>query len=112
LFSVLPRWAAAGEAAMFSLFTVLIWVPAVITRPELPSNWVEVLYTFALAGACWVVAERMPAGAGRGHQAVRWLAGRAPAGEGVLNPGNGKYVEIYFNPEAGERRYREQEYHE
>jgi uncharacterized membrane protein YphA (DoxX/SURF4 family) len=60
LFSIQPRLAAATEAAMLSLFTVLVWVPAVIARPGLPSNWVELLITWALAGACWVVAESLP----------------------------------------------------
>ncbi|MGH7690480.1 MAG: DoxX family membrane protein, partial [Gemmatimonadaceae bacterium] len=61
LFSIYPRWAAAAEAAMLSMFTVLVWVPAVITNTALPSNWGEFLFTFALAGACWVVAESIPA---------------------------------------------------
>ncbi|HEX5436942.1 MAG TPA: DoxX family membrane protein [Gemmatimonadaceae bacterium] len=61
LFSIYPRWAAAAEAAMLSVFTVLVWVPAVITKPGLPSNWVEFLFTWALAAACWVVAESIPA---------------------------------------------------
>ena len=61
LFGVRPRLAAAAEAAMLSLFTVLVWVPAVVTRPALPSNWVEGVVTAALAGAVWVVAEGTPA---------------------------------------------------
>jgi len=60
-FSIYPRWAAAAEAAMLSAFTVLVWVPAVITKPHLASNWVEFLFTWALAGACWVLAEGIPA---------------------------------------------------
>lgn len=59
-FSVLPRLAAASEAAMLSIFAVLVWIPAVITKPGLPSNWVEFLFTFALATASWVVAESIP----------------------------------------------------
>lgn len=65
LISIYPRWAAAAEAAMLSAFTVLVWVPAVLTRPELQSNWVEFLFTWALAAACWVVAESLP---GRGRR--------------------------------------------
>ena len=61
LFSIYPRWAAAAEAAMLSVFTVLVWIPAVITKPGLASNWVEFVFTWALAGACWVVAESIPA---------------------------------------------------
>lgn len=61
LFSVYPRWAAAAEAAMLSVFTVLVWIPAVIINPGLPSNWVEFVFTWALAAACWVVADSIPA---------------------------------------------------
>lgn len=64
-FSIQPRWAAAAEAAMLSLFTVLVWVPAVVAEPGLSSNWVEFLFTWALAAACWVVAEGMPRNRGR-----------------------------------------------
>lgn len=61
LFSVYPRLAAAMEAVMLSSFTVLVWVPAVITKPTMHSNWAEFLFTFALAGASWVVAVSIPA---------------------------------------------------
>jgi hypothetical protein len=61
VFSVHPRWATALEAAMLSGFALLVWVPAVVANPALQSNWVEFLLTWALAGACWVVAEGMPA---------------------------------------------------
>lgn len=60
-FGVYARRAAAGEAALLSLFALLVWVPAVITNPGLPSNWVEGVVTAALAGAAWVVAESIPA---------------------------------------------------
>jgi uncharacterized membrane protein len=61
LFSIYPRWAARAEAAMLGLFTLLVWVPAVVTKPALHSNWVEFLFSGALAGATWVVAESIPA---------------------------------------------------
>lgn len=60
LFPIYPRWAAAAQAAMLSLFTLLVWVPAVITDPQLPSNWIEFLFTWALAASCWVVAVALP----------------------------------------------------
>jgi len=64
LFSIYPRWSAALEAALLSTFTVLVWVPAVIAKPAVKSNWEEFLLTWALAGACWVVAAGMAADAG------------------------------------------------
>lgn len=60
LFSIYPRVAAASEAAMMSVFTVLIWIPAVVSQPRVPSNWAEFLFTFAIAGAAWVMAEGLP----------------------------------------------------
>lgn len=60
LFSIYPRLAAAAEATMMSAFTLLVWIPAVIVNPKLHSNWGEFLFTFALAGASWVVAESIP----------------------------------------------------
>jgi uncharacterized membrane protein len=56
-FGVYRKLAAGAEAAMLSLFTVLVWVPAVIEKPAVRSNWVEFLFTAALAGASWVVAD-------------------------------------------------------
>ncbi len=60
LFSIYPRLAATMEAVMLSVFTLLVWVPAVAANPRVPSNWGEFLFTFALAGAAWVVAESIP----------------------------------------------------
>lgn len=61
LLSIYPRRAAAIEAAMLSLFALVVWVPIVIARPTTPSNWGELLYTVALAGAAWVITESIPA---------------------------------------------------
>lgn len=61
LFSIYPRLSAAAEGAMLSVFALLVWVPAVITKPKLPSNWAEFLFTVALGAACLVVAEGIPA---------------------------------------------------
>lgn len=69
VFSVYPRLAAAAEAAMLSIFTLAVWVPAVIAKPHDASNWEEFLLTFALAGASWVVTESIPPH-GKGFDAV------------------------------------------
>lgn len=61
LFSIYPRVSAAAEGIMLSVFALLVWVPAVITKPKLPSNWAEFLFTVALGAACLVVAEGLPA---------------------------------------------------
>jgi uncharacterized membrane protein len=66
LFSIYPRLAAAMEATMLSAFTLFVWIPAVATKPGVPMNWGEFIFTFALAGASWVVAESIP-----GHAPIR-----------------------------------------
>ncbi len=58
--AIYPRLSVAAEAAMLTMFALLVWVPAVIAKPGVQSNWEEFLVTWALAGACWVVAEGMP----------------------------------------------------
>lgn len=57
LLGVLPRLAATLEAVMVSLFTLLVWVPAVIATPKNPLDWTELLVSTAIAGAAWAVAE-------------------------------------------------------
>ena len=59
LFRVLPRAAAVCEAAMISLFTVLIWLPAVARAPRVPDNWSELCVSVAFAAGAWVVAQGM-----------------------------------------------------
>ena len=59
---VLPRLAATLEAAMMSLFGVLVWLPSFFARPApewAPSRqvqWSETLLTLLLAASAWIVA--------------------------------------------------------
>lgn len=57
LFSILPRVAATAEAAMISLFTLVIWVPAVLVDPKGRLPWTAVLISWTIAAAAWVVAQ-------------------------------------------------------
>ncbi|HXC55974.1 MAG TPA: hypothetical protein VNU97_11815 [Rhizomicrobium sp.] len=57
LFGVLPRLAATLEAAMVSLFTLLVWVPTVIAAPTNRFDWSEICISTAITGAAWAVAE-------------------------------------------------------
>jgi uncharacterized membrane protein len=56
LFNVLPRLAALLEAIMVSLFTLIIWVPAIVTAPLSRSNWGEIFASAAISGAAFLVA--------------------------------------------------------
>jgi uncharacterized membrane protein len=57
LFGVLPRIAATLEAIMVSLFTLLVWVPAVIIAPTSGGNLTELFVSLAITGTAWSVAE-------------------------------------------------------
>jgi uncharacterized membrane protein len=56
LFSVLPRVAAYAEAGMISLFTVLVWVPAILAAPTGRLPWTAFFISWAIAAGAWVVA--------------------------------------------------------
>jgi uncharacterized membrane protein len=61
LFGVVPNLAASLTAIMVSLFTLLIWVPAVIAAPGNVSDWSEICASAAITGAAWAVAESLRA---------------------------------------------------
>ena len=59
LFSILPRAAAVIEAAMISLFTLLVWAPAVLAAPKTRLPWTAFFISWAIASAAWVVAQNI-----------------------------------------------------
>jgi uncharacterized membrane protein len=59
LFSVFPRVAAAAEAAMIGVFTLLVWGPAVIASPKTRLPWTAFFISWAIASAAWVVAQNI-----------------------------------------------------
>jgi uncharacterized membrane protein len=59
LFSILPRIAATAEAAMISLFALLVWAPAILASPTGRLPWTAFLITWAIASAAWVVAQNI-----------------------------------------------------
>jgi uncharacterized membrane protein len=61
LFSVYPRLAARMEAAMLSVFTILVWVPAVVAAPASLPQWTEFVISLAITAGAWVVAESITA---------------------------------------------------
>jgi uncharacterized membrane protein len=56
LFGVLPRLAATCEAAMISLFVILIHIPGAAAEPSSRFAWTMVFVASALAGAVWAIA--------------------------------------------------------
>lgn len=56
LFGVLPRLAATAEAAMISLFLLLVSVPGVVASRATREPWLEFFITATCVGAAWVIA--------------------------------------------------------
>jgi uncharacterized membrane protein len=59
LFSILPRVAARAEAGMISLFTILVWGPAIFAAPKTRLPWTAFFISWAIASAAWVVAQNI-----------------------------------------------------
>jgi uncharacterized membrane protein len=56
LFSIFATLAATMEAAMLTIFTVLVWVPRIITPAATRNDWGEFVISWAIAAGAWVVA--------------------------------------------------------
>jgi uncharacterized membrane protein len=59
LFGVLPELAATLEAAMIGVFTVLVWLPAVVATPTNRLQWTGFVISGFIAAAAWVVASTL-----------------------------------------------------
>ena len=59
LFSVLPQVAAWAEAGMISLFTLLVWAPAIIAAPTTRLPWTAFFISWAIAAAAWAMAQNI-----------------------------------------------------
>jgi uncharacterized membrane protein len=55
LLSVLPRVAAIAEAGMLSLFTLLVWGPAILAAPRTRMPWTAFFISWAISAAAWIV---------------------------------------------------------
>src|SRR6266851_3379693 len=59
--SCYARRAGMMEAALWSVFTRLVLVPAVLAAPTSLPQWTEFLISWAITAGAWVVAESMTA---------------------------------------------------
>lgn len=59
LFGVLPRIAAWAEAGQITLYTLLIWVPAVVAAPKTRLPWTALCISWAIGASAWVVAQNV-----------------------------------------------------
>jgi uncharacterized membrane protein len=69
ILGIVPSLAASLEAAMITLFVLLLHVPAVVSQPHDRLQWTMFFIASAYAGAAWAVAASIPrAGRGDGAQ--------------------------------------------
>jgi uncharacterized membrane protein len=60
LFNVLPKGAAWAEVGQITIYTLLVWLPAIIAaRTRL--NWTAFFVSWIFGAAAWAVAQNMPA---------------------------------------------------
>jgi uncharacterized membrane protein len=59
LFSILPRVAAWAEAGMLTIFTLLVWLPAILAAPRTRLPWTAFFISWAIASAAWAVAQNI-----------------------------------------------------
>jgi len=59
LFAIFPRVAARADAGMISLFTLLVWGPAILAAPKTRLPWTAFFISWAIASAAWVVAQNI-----------------------------------------------------
>lgn len=78
LLGVFPRLAATLEAVMIMVFTLLVWVPGLAKAPTAQLPWTEVIISWILGAAAWVVADS--------YAGERWLPGKW--GVDHLRPGS------------------------
>jgi uncharacterized membrane protein len=58
LFRVVPNAAAWCEASMVSLFTLLVWLPMVGSKPTDRGAWTGFFISWIIGAAAWVVAQQ------------------------------------------------------
>jgi uncharacterized membrane protein len=59
LFSFFPKAAATAEAGMLSIFTLLVWVPAIVAAPKTRLPWTAFFISWVIASAACVVAQNI-----------------------------------------------------
>ena len=77
LFGILPRVAAWCEAGMVSIFTLLVWLPLVISKPADRGAWTVFFISWILGSSAWIVAQAM--GSDRGRELPEHCVSRAAA---------------------------------
>jgi uncharacterized membrane protein len=61
LFGVLPRAAAWCEAGQITLYTLLVWAPAIYVAPMTRLPWTAFWISWAIGAGAWAVAQNVRA---------------------------------------------------
>ena len=61
LFNVLPRVAAWAEAGQIALYTLLVWLLAILAAPSARLNWTAFFISWIFGAAACAVAQNVPA---------------------------------------------------
>lgn len=61
LLSVFPGSAAILQAAMFSAFTIIVWVPRILVAPVTRMPWTAFLVSWIITTATWIIAADLTA---------------------------------------------------
>jgi uncharacterized membrane protein len=61
MFRVFPRAAAWAEAGQITLYTLLVWVPAVVSGPKTRMAWTAFFISWTFAAGAWIVAQNVEA---------------------------------------------------
>lgn len=75
LFAVLPRLAAMLETLMMGIFTVFVWIPAVMATPTQRFAWTALLISTAITAAAWIVTDS--------YREAPWLSFSRSRGQAV-----------------------------
>jgi uncharacterized membrane protein len=72
LFSIYPGVAARVEAGMLSIFTLLIWGPAVLAAPTTRLPWTAFFISGTIAASAWVVADTIGTKRNTNRRSKHW----------------------------------------
>jgi hypothetical protein len=61
MLSIFSGLAAMLQAAMFSAFTIIVWVPAILTAPATRMPWTAFLVSWIITAAAWIIAADLAA---------------------------------------------------